>query len=105
MPSSWPPETLYQENWKGLRELAEMNMKIRVRKLLEAERRAKENTDRGLQEELDGDTACRRRGLKDSHAALLAFQFGGEEWGGDFCYFYFHLICRHCFNYSTSLRS
>ena len=80
MPSSWPPEMLYQENWKGLRELAEMNMKIRVRKLLEAERRAKENTDRGLQEELDGDVACRRRELKDSHAALLAFQLVDEKW-------------------------
>ena len=55
-------------------------MKIRVRKLLEAERRAKENTDRGLQEELDEDGACRRRELKNSPAALLAFQLVDEKW-------------------------
>ncbi|MBI2097429.1 MAG: hypothetical protein HYT46_00625 [Candidatus Vogelbacteria bacterium] len=80
MPSVWPPDTLYEQDWEGLRGLAEMGMKERIGKLLAAEHLAKENTDWSLQEELDKSVARRRQELKAAHAALLAFELVDEKW-------------------------
>lgn len=62
-----------------LETLANKQMCNRVRALLEADRAIKTATRETL-DDLLGSRACRRQELKDTHAALLAFQLVDEKW-------------------------
>lgn len=63
-----------------LKKRAEKEMVRKVHTLLAAEHAAKENTHWTRQEKLDGIVTCQRQKLKDTHAALLAFQLVDEKW-------------------------
>ncbi len=79
-------EILCNLDERSMRERAEKEMVLKVHALLVAERRAKENTDRLLQEGLDKNVAFHRQELKAAHAELLAFQLVDEKWDRYFEY-------------------